>query len=194
MKKNKTGTEGKSGGGSLKDIQIPNWAAVALIAVMIAVFALVFILSQNKGGSTKLTAGEVNGTTVSGEADPNANEVQVLPETVRNFGGADVTNPFLTESLNNVRVTGVISNSDGKYTAIIETDASSYVVGVGDTIPGSAWSVSEITGDSVTFSGTETKKTIYMNAANGTNTAASNGADASSAVSGTNTSSTEGQK
>ncbi|MEG1774090.1 MAG: hypothetical protein RR320_04485, partial [Oscillospiraceae bacterium] len=81
-----------------------------------------------------------------------------------NFDGTDGKNPFAiaSEQLGTVRVTGIISNSNGKSTAIIETESASFIVSVGDTVPGSSWSISDIGKNSVTFSGKESSKTIYM--------------------------------
>jgi Tfp pilus assembly protein PilP len=105
-------------------------------------------------------------TQFASEPSPDATQVEVLPQTARSFDGSEVKNPFASESLGDIRLTGVISNSNGKGTAIIEADGASYIVSTGNTLPESSWVVERVGPNSVTFSNEDSEKTIYMDSQN----------------------------
>lgn len=144
-----------------KDIQIPNWVPVALVLTVAAAMALFFYFGQERPPKP-----EGPGTTFSQQQDPNALLVEVLPQTVRSFDGGEISNPFASldsvGSLGELRVTGIIINSNGRGTAIIESAEASYIVGVGDPLSEAGWVVSQIDGNSVTFTLDGNNKTIYM--------------------------------
>ncbi|MEG1027482.1 MAG: hypothetical protein RSE07_02230, partial [Oscillospiraceae bacterium] len=88
--------------------------------------------------------------------------VEVLPQKIRSFNEDDFSNPFLNENLTNVNLTGIVKNSAGKSTAIIQTETDSFIVNEGDNLPESEWQVEEIGNDFITFSLTNRTKTIKM--------------------------------
>ena len=145
---------------SLKDIQVPNWLVAVILLGLIAVCALVFFLMQKKPAAD--AAGGASSTSYADAADPGAVEVEVLPQTVRSFDGGTVKNPFAADDLSSIRVMGIVSNSNGKSTAIIESDVTSFVVSVGDVMPESSWKVEDIGSNSVTFVSGESRKIFRM--------------------------------
>lgn len=149
--------EGEKKSFNLNEIQVPNWAAALLIGVVILIgVAVVF--------GPKLLAGNAQptGTSFADSPSPDAAEVDVLPQTVRNYDNGSTENPFATDNLGSVKVTGIVSNSNGQSTAILETQSASYIVEVGEKVAGSSWEVSEIGDDFVTFSNDGSQKTVYM--------------------------------
>ncbi|MEG2174934.1 MAG: hypothetical protein RR135_05575 [Oscillospiraceae bacterium] len=107
-----------------------------------------------------------SGTNYASEISPNATSVEVLPQNIRSFNGGGENNPFATESLGEVRITGIVSNSNGLYTAIVESQSASYILSIGDQLFGSSWEVSKITKNSVTFSCNGSEKTVFMDGQN----------------------------
>ena len=143
---------GKSGGGITtffdKNPKMKIIIPIILIAISVLV-ALIIIFTTEK---TKIDTTPVN----SGDAA----QAEVLPQNVRNkedipLDGDDV----LSESaLAHGKVTAILVNSDGYYTAIVETDKQSYQkLQVGDYLDDSSWIVENITDDSVVISLGETK-------------------------------------
>ena len=104
-------------------------------------------------------------TDVQTSISDDAVQVNVLPQKIRNFKDVaigEIENPFESDKLENVRLTGVITNSYGRSTAIVETNNTSYIISVGDTMPESSWVVDKISPNSVVFSLGEITKTIYI--------------------------------
>jgi type II secretory pathway component PulC len=164
---NNQGTDRPASGkprGSLGSIQVPTWAAAALVVGLVGVIGIVFWQLQ-AGGATPTGAASPQ-TQFASEAAPGAPEVEVLPQAVRSFGGGEVKNPFATEELGPIRVSGVVINSNGKGTAILEAQGVSYIVSTGETLPESTWTVTRIGSSSVTFSNKGSEKTIYMDGQN----------------------------
>lgn len=144
---------------SLKDITIPNWLAVVIIAsIAVIVLGVIFVPKMFKSNELQAT-----GTTFSSEASPDAVNVEVLPQKNRVFSdGEEITNPFATENFKEVKLTGIIKNSSGKATAIIQTINNSFIVNEGDKIPDSTWEVAEIGDDYITFKFQSSTKTIRI--------------------------------
>ncbi|MEG2038427.1 MAG: hypothetical protein RRZ73_01735, partial [Oscillospiraceae bacterium] len=135
---------------SLNEIQIPNRIVFAVIGVLI-LGGVAWYLIWGRNPSAPTT--NQNGVTYSEEASPDASPVEVLPQSVRNFGAASSTkDPFASDqALGDVKLMGTVTNSNGKSTAIISTETSSYIVSLGDIVAGSCWSVTKITANSVTL-------------------------------------------
>lgn len=149
---------------SLGSIQIPNWAAAVLVVGLVAVIGVVFWQLNAKKATPAAASGPQ--TQFASMPEPGIPEVEVLPQTVRNFDGGDVKNPFAAEDLGPVRVKGVVLNSNGKGTAILEAQGVTCIVSTGDTLPESSWSVTRIGTNSVTFTNKGSEKTIYMDGQN----------------------------
>jgi hypothetical protein len=76
----------------------------------------------------------------------------VLPQDVRDFEDIEIDggNVFDEVDVANAKITAIIKNSDGYYTAVMETKTNSYsTLNVGDYINGSSWMVEDITDDGV---------------------------------------------
>lgn len=144
---------------SWRDIQIPNRVAAAMILGAVALVALFFFL---KGRGDSAIPVDAPPPQIAQQPDPEAGEVEALPYTVRSFDGEHIKNPFASETLGNLRITGIISGSGGKAVAIIEAGGSSYLLSEGDVIPDSSWSIAGITRSGVTFSNGSTQKTVYL--------------------------------
>lgn len=149
--------EGEKKSFNLNEIQVPNWAAALLIGVVILIGVAVVFGPKLLEGNAQTT-----GTSFADSPSPDAAEVDVLPQTVRNYDNGSTENPFATDNLGSVKVTGIVSNSNGQSTAILETKSASYIVEVGEKVAGSSWEVSEIGDDFVTFSNDGSQKTVYM--------------------------------
>ena len=154
------GDQAASSGGkkSLSDIKIPNSVAIVMIAGIVLIVALVFIFTK-----VLPNAKQTSGPTYTDTPAPDAVEVEILPHSVRNFGDGDETNPFASENLGAMTVTGIITNSNGQSTAIVETKNVSYILQIGDTVAETTWTVSEIGANYVTFENNGSEKTFYMN-------------------------------
>ena len=126
----------------------------ALFVLIAVVVAALIILS---GADTDVDLDE--GATVAGQA------VAVLPEIERTQSEnvADDVDPFAEDVIANAKITGMIYNSDGYWTAVVQTSYASYSLQVGDYVGGSQWLVESITDTSVTFSLGEKTRTIEMN-------------------------------
>ncbi len=143
---------------SLKDVNIPTGLAIVILCSVVLVLSL--ILFGPKLIKSFTTPANV-GTTFAEQPSPEAINVEVLPQKIRSFD-EDFSNPFLNENLTNVELTGIVKNSAGKSTAIIQTETDSFIVNEGDQLPESEWQVEEIGSDFITFSLTNRTKTIKM--------------------------------
>lgn len=141
---------------SLAEIQVPNWLAAVLIIGLVVLILLVFFFSNRKPSSQA-------GTQFASEASSQATEVEVLPQRVRSYTGTETSNPFQSDSIGDVRLTGIISNSAGKSTVILESTQASYIVSEGDTLPNSQWQVSKVGENYVTLTLDGNDKVIWMN-------------------------------
>lgn len=128
---------------------------VIIPAILIAISVLVaFVIIV-----TTETA-EIDTTPVGGG---QAQNVDVLPQDVRELEDIDVDGDSVFDEVDvaNAKITAIIKNSDGYYTAVMQTKTNSYPnLNVGDYINGSSWMVEEITDDSVTIALGEKKVEI----------------------------------
>lgn len=150
---------------SLKDIQVPNWVAVLLVVAFVGICTAVYFYlkpdtSQPVAGTDVQTPANSQQTDAS---QGDAVNVEVLPQTERNFGDGQARNPFKSEDLSGLKLTGVLTSSSGRTTAIVESDSTSYIVKVGETMKDSNWTVDSIDENSITFVNGESSKTVYMN-------------------------------
>lgn len=147
---------------SLNEIQVPNWLAAVIILVIICVAGLFIWFKSSASKPVSVQPAPTPSTNIANEVNPGALNVEVLPQTERSFTDSDIKNPFTVQDLSTLKLTGVVSSSNGKVTAIIETEQSSYIVGIGDTMRGSTWKVKAIGERSITFSSGDNEKIIYM--------------------------------
>lgn len=125
-----------------------------LVFIVIAVVVAVLIIIS--GAKTDVGLDETVTTP--------AQSVDVLPMIERDEGEtvADGVDPFSEDVIANAKITGMIYNSDGYRTVIVETKYRAYTLQVGDYVPGSEWLVESITDSSVTFSLGEKTRTVEM--------------------------------
>ena len=123
---------------------------LVFIFIAVVVAALIIISGINSGLDETVT-------------NP-AQSVDVLPMIERSEGEtvAEGVDPFSEDVIANAKIKGMVYNSDGYRTVIVETKLRSYVLQVGDYVPGSEWLVESITDSSVTFSLGEKKRTVEM--------------------------------
>ncbi len=136
---------GKGGGGITAFFEKNPTMKIVLPAVLLAIAAIVAIVIVV---STAINKTEVDTSPV----DANAQEVDILPQDVRDFEDLDTEGDGVFDEVDiaNAKVTTIIRNSDGYYTAVMETKTNSYsTLQVGDYINGSSWQVEEITDDYV---------------------------------------------
>ena len=138
-------TTAKKGGSSFttffdKNPQMKIIIPAVLVAISVLV-ALVFIITTK---SPTIDTSPVGG----GEAQ----NVDVLPQDVRDLEDIEIEggNVFDEVDVANAKITAIIKNSDGYYTAVMQTKTNSYsTLNVGDYINGSSWMVEDITDDCV---------------------------------------------
>ena len=148
---------------SLSEIQVPNWVAAVVILGFIVIGAVVYFwILPGKGQPVSGTDIESNSQAGESSQVGDAVNVEVLPQTERTFGENGSKNPFKSEDLSGVVLTGTIVTSSGSITGIVETPSASYIVNEGDVMKDSNWTVGTITQDSITFVNGESRKTIYM--------------------------------
>ncbi len=127
---------------------------ITIVAIAALITAAVFLISG--GGSSGSDAGNLN----EGEM-PQGQQIETLPSTERVYDDAKLIeggNPFQGDALDYARVSGIIINSHGKSTAIVQTPYASYIAEEGKALGGSAWIVSRIESQGVTIvSGGKTK-------------------------------------
>lgn len=125
----------------------------ALVIMIAVVVAALIILS----GATTDTELE-EGNEVAGQA------VAVLPEIERTESAtaAEGVDPFAEDVIANAKITGMVYNSDGYWTAIVQTPYASYNLQVGDYVGKSEWLVEAIDDSSVTFSLGEKTRKVQM--------------------------------
>lgn len=122
------------------------------ISVLVAI-VIVIKTSTDKVPEYKATSGETS-----------ANQVEVLPEDVREsekLEGITDSAVFNEAVLAHPKVTAIIYNGEGYYTATVETDNAHYPnLTVGQYVAGSDWMVESITADQVVFSCNGQKITV----------------------------------
>ncbi len=118
---------------------------IIIPAIFIGISVLVALVIIFTTGSV-----EIDDTLVSGGT--TGTQVDVLPQEVRNYEDIDLTGDdvFDDVALANAKVTAIIVNSDGYYTATVEAENESYPhLQVGDYVGSSSWIVEDITEDCV---------------------------------------------
>ena len=138
-------TSAKAGGSSFtaffdKNPKMKIIIPVVLITISVLV-AIVIIFS------TKSL--EINTTPVGGG---EAQNVEALPQDVRDLEDIDVEGDSVFDEIDlaNAKITVIIYNPDGYYTAVMQTKTNSYTtLNVGDYVDGSSWMVEDITDDGV---------------------------------------------
>lgn len=129
---------------------------IILPAIFITIALAVAVGIILSGAKTDIDLDE--NVTVAGQA------VEVLPQVVREDTEAieEGVDPFAEDVIANAVLTGLTYNSDGYYTAVVQTKAASYVLQVGDNVGDSDWVVDAIDDSSITFSIGEKTRTISM--------------------------------
>lgn len=134
----------KAGGSSLTAFLDKNpkmKIIIPVVLIVISVLVAVVIIVTTKSP-------DIDTTPVGGEAQ----QVDALPQDVRDLEDIEIEggNVFDEVDVANAKITAIIKNSDGYYTAVMETKTNSYsTLNVGDYINGSSWMVEDITDDSV---------------------------------------------
>lgn len=127
-------------------------------AIFIAISVLIALVIVFKTGKAKVPDVPVNSN------EGNSNQVEVLPEDIREFENLDGINDsamFNEAVLAHPKVTAIMYNSEGYYTATVETDNAHYpALQVGQYVAGSDWMVENITADMVVFSCNGQKITV----------------------------------
>ena len=131
-------------------------AKIALGGVVIIIVALVCVLVLTGGDEAA-----INPDTVPSGQAPEGQKVETLPNTERVFDEAKAIGSgkaFSDEDMGFAEVTGIVVNSDGKATAIIQTANASYIAEAGKKLGSTGWSVKEVSASGVTvFSGDKTR-------------------------------------
>lgn len=155
--KSKKGVSRTSGGVAAFFEKNPKMKII-IPAVFIAISVLVALVIIFKTGSAKIPDIPVN------SIEGNTNQVEVFPEDVReseNLEGINDSEMFNEAVLSHPKVTAIIYNSEGYYTATVETDNAHYPnLSVGQYVAGSDWLVENITEDQVIFSCNGQKITV----------------------------------
>ncbi len=127
----------------------------AIFLVISIMVAIVIVVKTNTDKVPELKAS-------SGEAATN--NVEILPEDVREsekLEGITDSEMFNEAVLAHPKVTAIIYNGEGYYTATVVTDNAHYPnLTVGQYVAGSDWMVDSITADQVVFSCNGQKVTV----------------------------------
>ncbi len=150
--------KGRSSGGVVAFFEKNPKMKIIIPAIFFAISVLVAIVIVVKTSTAKVPELNVS----SGEA--GTNKVEVLPEDVREaekLDGITDSEMFNEAVLAHPKVTAIIYNGEGYYTATVETDNAHYPnLTVGQYVAGSDWLVENITADQVIFSCNGQKITV----------------------------------
>ena len=143
----KSGSGGnKRGGSGLTGFFEKNPKMKVIIpAICLGISVLVALVIIVTTGTIEIDESPVGGNN-------SGSEVDILPEDVRQYEDIEVLGDdvFDDVALANAKVTIIIVNSDGYYTATIETDNQAYPhLQVGDYVGTSSWLVEDITDECV---------------------------------------------
>lgn len=142
----KGGSGGNKRGGGLTGFFDKNPKMKIIIpAICLGISLLVALVIIFTTGTVEIDDTPVN-------SDTTGSQVDVLPQDVRNLEDIEVIGDdvFDDVALANAKVTAIIVNSDGYYTATVETDNQSYPhLQVGDYVGSSSWLVEDITDECV---------------------------------------------
>lgn len=159
FKQLKEGTKKKDArkGGSLNAFFDKNpKMKIILPAIFVAIAVIVAVMIIFTGINTDTDVDE--NITAAGQA------VVILPQEERTEKEtlAEGVDPFSEDVLANAKVTGILYNSDGYRTAILQSKYASFTVQVGDFVGSSDWYVVAIDDSSVTVSLDEKTRIIEM--------------------------------
>ena len=135
----------KRGGGITGFFEKNPKMKVIIPALCLGISVLVALVIIVTTGTIEIDESPVGGNN-------SGSEVDILPEDVRQYEDIEVLGDdvFDDVALANAKVTVIIVNSDGYYTATVETDNQSYPhLQVGDYVGTSSWLVEDITDDCV---------------------------------------------
>lgn len=109
----------------------------------------------------------ISGVTADTELAPEVSvagqSVEVLPQLERTTAPiGEGVDPFSEDVIANATLTGIVYNSAGYRTAIVNTQYASYVLQAGDYVSTSSWLVEDITDNSITFSLDGKTRTVEM--------------------------------
>lgn len=116
-------------------------AVLLLIALLVS---LIIIFTTEKNPIKDIPA----------DGSGNGEQVDMLPQDVREIEDIELDgeNVFDEVDVSHAKITAIMVNSDGYYTATMITDTQSYPhLQVGDYIGGSSWLVEDITDSKVTI-------------------------------------------
>lgn len=113
---------------------------------------------------------------VNGPADPtiapavdsageNGTTIEILPQTERIAPEQDPFGMGTAIGAHEITVVGIITNSNGVSTAIIQGGANSYIVENGDQLGETTWKVTKITDTEATISDGSTEKVLALDKA-----------------------------
>lgn len=127
---------------------------IPIIVILIAVGVAAGIIIMNSSVDTE----------VKEHASVSAKSVEVLPiaEGRTQEAVPQNANPFSEDVIANAKLRGILYNSNGYRTAIVETQYAAYTVQVGDYVGSSQWLTSDITDTTVTFTLGDKSRTISM--------------------------------
>lgn len=135
----------KRGGGLTGFLEKNPKMKIVIPAICLGISVLVALVIIFTTGTIEIDDSPVDG-------DVSGSHVDVLPQDVRNLEDIEVLGDdvFDDVALANAKVTAIIVNSDGYYTATVEADNQSYPhLQVGDYVGTSSWLVEDITDDCV---------------------------------------------
>lgn len=137
--------EAKRGGGLTGFFEKNPKMKVIIPAICLGISVLVAIVII-------VTTGTIEVEEMPTNNDGTGSQVDVLPQSVRDYEDIDLVGDdvFDDVALANAKVTAIIVNSDGYYTATVEAENQSYPhLQVGDYVGSSSWLVEDITDDCV---------------------------------------------
>lgn len=156
--KSKSGGGSRNSGGVAAFFEKNPKMKIIIPAIFVAISVLVALLIIVKTGKAKVPDIPVNSN------EGSTNQVEVLPEDVReseNLEGITDSEMFNEAVLSHPKVTAIIYNTEGYYTATVVTDNAHYPnLSVGQYVAGSDWLVESITADQVVFSCNGQKITV----------------------------------
>jgi hypothetical protein len=133
-----------------------------LIFLVLLAIPVVVILTSGGRDTAPPSASDTDSVPAMGQVSQTPT-VEILPDTERADPEKD---PFGSSGIlagtKALVLKGIISNSDGIYTAIISAGDTTYIVGNGQTIANTDWSVTEINDTGITLSDGETEKTLQI--------------------------------
>lgn len=151
--KSKGKSDGRTGGGISAFFEKNPKMKIIIPVIMLAISVLVAVLIIFSTG--KFEVGDVP----KEDTQQSAGEIQVenLPQDRRevseDLDGIEDVSIFNDAALAHPKITAIIYNEEGYYTATVVTDNAHYPnLSIGQYVPGSEWLVENVTADKVVFS------------------------------------------